>query len=215
MYNAILYAEIRSSMPKTELFEDSRNLILAAAAREFAENGYKGASLRNIGKEAGVHFQLIRHYFGSKDKLWEIVVDTLFERSLSFALLIEKATRGQKPKERLHAQIRGLMSHDLENPELLMIFMQEEIRNSEIYINVYNKYSRKFVLAAGRFLREMQKADVVRKDITLPFLIEIFEALIFFPIMVRVSHDVFTRELEIETDFIEKYSTAVSKILSK
>lgn len=69
-------------------------------------------------------------------------------------------------------------------------------------------------MAAGKFLREMQKQGVVRNDISLPFLIHIFEGAIFFPILTRVSKDVFSKKLHIESNFIEIYSDAVTKILS-
>jgi len=47
MCNATLYAKNSFVIPKTELYEDTRNLVLSAAARGFAENGYIGASTEN------------------------------------------------------------------------------------------------------------------------------------------------------------------------
>ena len=102
----------------------------------------------------------------------------------------------------------------MDNPELLMILMQEEIRNSEVYRAVHYKYTRKFIFAAARFLREMQKIKVVRQDINLALLPEIFEAALFFPILIRSSHSIFSKELGINEDFIEKYSDVIVKILT-
>ena len=48
----------------------------------FAEYGYEGASLRAIADNAGVSFQLIAYYFGSKEELWVATVDYLV-RALS------------------------------------------------------------------------------------------------------------------------------------
>ena len=45
---------------------DLRAAIVHAAEDEFAENGYAGATTRNIAAAAGVDPKLIRHYFGSK-----------------------------------------------------------------------------------------------------------------------------------------------------
>lgn len=47
----------------------TRQAILDAARRQFADKGFSGASMRSIGKEAGVDPSLISHYFGDKAQL--------------------------------------------------------------------------------------------------------------------------------------------------
>jgi len=48
----------------------TREAILAAARRQFAEHGYARAALRAIATDAGVDQKLIAHYFGSKQQLF-------------------------------------------------------------------------------------------------------------------------------------------------
>ncbi len=48
---------------------DTREAILAAARRLFAERGYNGASMRAIAAAAGVDAALIVHFFGTKAQL--------------------------------------------------------------------------------------------------------------------------------------------------
>jgi AcrR family transcriptional regulator len=48
----------------------TREAILAAARRQFADQGYGRASLRGIAAAAGVDQKLIAHYFGSKQQLF-------------------------------------------------------------------------------------------------------------------------------------------------
>ncbi|MGW8566682.1 TetR/AcrR family transcriptional regulator [Isoptericola sp. NPDC055881] len=48
----------------------SREVILEAARARFAANGYDGATLRAIAKDAGVDPGLIRHFFGDKEALF-------------------------------------------------------------------------------------------------------------------------------------------------
>ncbi|MEV6342601.1 TetR family transcriptional regulator [Actinoplanes sp. NPDC051851] len=50
--------------------QDTRESILDAARRTFAEKGYDGASIRLIATAAGVDPALIHHYFGTKEKLF-------------------------------------------------------------------------------------------------------------------------------------------------
>lgn len=48
----------------------SRETILAAARSSFARHGYDGATIRDIAASAGVDPALVRHYFGSKERLF-------------------------------------------------------------------------------------------------------------------------------------------------
>jgi AcrR family transcriptional regulator len=50
--------------------QDTREAILAAARRAFAERGYDKASIRHIAASAGVDPALVHHYFGAKDQLF-------------------------------------------------------------------------------------------------------------------------------------------------
>lgn len=49
--------------------------ILEAAKRIFAAAGYSGAGLREIAADAGVNVALVARYFGSKEKLFEQVLE--------------------------------------------------------------------------------------------------------------------------------------------
>jgi AcrR family transcriptional regulator len=46
-----------------------RQLLIEAAQQEIFDRGYHGASLRGIARRAEADPSLVRHYFGSKDKL--------------------------------------------------------------------------------------------------------------------------------------------------
>lgn len=56
----------------------TREAILAAAGRHFAEHGYDRASLRGIAAEAGVDQKLIAHFFGSKQQVFVAAVGLPF-----------------------------------------------------------------------------------------------------------------------------------------
>jgi AcrR family transcriptional regulator len=78
---------------KTRDADRSRRAILQAATRLFAERGYDGTSLADVGAAAGLSRQTPAYFFGSKDKLYAAVLQELFaerERELvpAFAPLI-------------------------------------------------------------------------------------------------------------------------------
>jgi AcrR family transcriptional regulator len=49
--------------------------IFDAARSEFAERGLEGARVGNIARRARVTAQLVHHYFGSKEKLYSVVLE--------------------------------------------------------------------------------------------------------------------------------------------
>ena len=49
--------------------------ILFAAEKLFAEHGFQGTSTREISKAANVNISMISYYFGSKEKLYEKLVE--------------------------------------------------------------------------------------------------------------------------------------------
>lgn len=53
----------------------TRDAILAAARARFAEDGYRGATIRAIAQQAGVDPALVHHFFGSKQDLFAAVLD--------------------------------------------------------------------------------------------------------------------------------------------
>lgn len=62
----------------------TRDDILVAARRQFAELGYERATLRVIAAEAGVTPRLISHYFTSKQRLFVEALEIPFDVSVMF-----------------------------------------------------------------------------------------------------------------------------------
>lgn len=69
-----------------------KNAILLAANHHFAHHGFRGASLRDIARDAQVSLTLLNHHFGSKYQLLSAVVDShramLDERALALSQLM-------------------------------------------------------------------------------------------------------------------------------
>jgi len=60
--------------PSRPIPDNSRDKIIKAAMKVFAKYPYHTATLRMVGKEAGLHHQAIAHYFPTKADLFEAVV---------------------------------------------------------------------------------------------------------------------------------------------
>ncbi|HLZ62213.1 MAG TPA: TetR family transcriptional regulator [Ktedonosporobacter sp.] len=62
---------------KTPEFRDSRELMLDAAQRLFAQEGFAATSLRDVTKGAGVNLAAVNYYFGSKAALIRAVIQRI------------------------------------------------------------------------------------------------------------------------------------------
>jgi len=56
----------------------TRERILEAALQAFSEEGFDGATTRDIAARAGVNLGLIKYYFDTKQKLWRTAVERAF-----------------------------------------------------------------------------------------------------------------------------------------
>jgi AcrR family transcriptional regulator len=90
----------------------TREAILAAAGRHFAERGYDRASLRGIAAAAGVDQKLIAHFFGSKQQLFVAAIGL----PLNPAELLPAILAGDR--ESIGDRIAALLVTVLEQPSL-------------------------------------------------------------------------------------------------
>ena len=66
---------MRSQTRKASL----RDRIFQQALKEFSKNGYAGARVDRIAKRARVNKQLIYYYFESKENLFRVVIESVWE----------------------------------------------------------------------------------------------------------------------------------------
>ena len=102
---------------------NSRSDVVAAAGRLFAEKGYHGTSMRDLGKELGLlGSSLYSHVDSKQDLLVEVVEEgaRLFESSAQRATATEGAS-----SERLGALVAGHVEVVLDNLDVARTFLNE------------------------------------------------------------------------------------------
>ena len=81
---------------------DKRRVILDAAVRVFARQGFHTCRVSDIADEAGVAYGLVYHYFPSKETIldtlflerWDVMLATIAEAEASRARPAREAARG-------------------------------------------------------------------------------------------------------------------------
>jgi AcrR family transcriptional regulator len=99
----------------------SRELVLDAAERVMAEQGFEAATLARVVEEAGIPLSSVYHYYGSKDGILLAVMERGAERF--FADLPDWNRRIGRPAEHL-ARVLSTAAHTLErHPNFLRLLI--------------------------------------------------------------------------------------------
>ena len=109
---------------------DARARLLAAATESFSRHGFESSSLRTIADQAGVAFQLIPYYFGSKEELWSAVVEALFDDLVTMGSGLSFDQTGDVQAQ-FHTHLVAILSYWRHKPELKMIMTQEALSRSD------------------------------------------------------------------------------------
>jgi AcrR family transcriptional regulator len=113
-------------MASTRPAVDKRRLILDAAVRVFARQGFHTCRVSDIADEAGVAYGLVYHYFQSKDE----VLDTLFlERwGVMIEAILEIDRRDIAAREKLAAIASFIVDSYRHDPDLMKVIIVEVTR---------------------------------------------------------------------------------------
>ena len=119
-------SEVHRLVAATKPTVDKRRIILDAAVRVFARQGFHTCRVSDIADEAGVAYGLVYHYFGSKDE----VLDTLFlERwGLLLEAIAEIDRREVPARDKLHAVASFIVDSYRHDPELMKVIIVEVTR---------------------------------------------------------------------------------------
>jgi len=145
-------------------FNEKQLEILQVAERLFAEEGFDGASIRNIAKEAHVNIAMISYYFGSKEKLLEALIihriggmrmqlESLFSENLTTIEKVDRLIDLYISRINKNKCIYQILHFELSTKKRIMdmkSFTETKIENLELF---------------RKFIKEGQEEGVFRKDV--------------------------------------------------
>src|ERR1043166_2266348 len=84
---------------------ETRDRLLAAAEKLFAERGFKKVTVREICREAGANIAAINYHFGDKRGLYREVLQTAIDAMRATNEAARAAAQGRPPEQRLRRYI--------------------------------------------------------------------------------------------------------------
>ena len=156
-----------ASVSRAKSAADKRRLILDAAVRVFARQGFHACRVSDIADEAGVAYGLVYHYFASKDE----VLDTLFlERWNVMLELIRQVDEEQLPvREKLEAIAAFIVDSYQHDPDLMKVIIVEVTRAANSFGNTHIATIREAYDLIGGMIAEAQESGLFKAEIDARF----------------------------------------------
>jgi AcrR family transcriptional regulator len=108
--------------PKIRPGEPARQRVIDAGLELFGERGYDATSIAEIGERAGVAKSVLYHYFGSKAKLYEAVVEAETRDVLE---RVAAAVPDDPEAPRLRAGVEAYLGFLAERPAAWRLFLRD------------------------------------------------------------------------------------------
>ncbi len=144
----------------------TREIILGAALKAFAEQGFDATSTRDIVARAGVNHGLIRYHFGSKAKLWHEAVDRAFAELRSGVEAVLDDPGPLDERERLRRLVRDHVRFVAAHPEFVMLMYDEGKRRGPRMRWLVDRHIQPIYDAMSGLLARAVDAGIARKGVS-------------------------------------------------
>ena len=133
------------SKPRPRDADATKARILAAAKSEFARLGLAGARVDEIAEKASANKRMIYHYFGSKEDLFQVVLEEAYLdiRSAEQELDLDHLA----PREALETLVRFTWDYYLDNPEFITL-----VNSANLHRGRHLENSERLQTASRRFV---------------------------------------------------------------
>jgi AcrR family transcriptional regulator len=153
----------RAPIREAKAAADKRRVILDAAVRVFARQGFHACRVSDIADEAGVAYGLVYHYFASKDE----VLDTVFlERwNVMLELIREVDSQPLPVREKLGAIASFIIDSYRHAPDVMKVIIVEVTRAANSFGQTHLGQIRTAYELIGEIVAKGQADGSFRREI--------------------------------------------------
>jgi TetR/AcrR family fatty acid metabolism transcriptional regulator len=151
---------------------DKRRVILDAAVRVFARQGFHTCRVSDSADEAGVAYGLVYHYFSSKEQ----ILDTLFlERwDVMLTAIAEADASPRAPEKKLETIAGFIIDSYRHDPELMKVIIVEVTRAANTFGLTHLAKIREAYSGIAAIVAEAQSEGRFRSEVTPEFAAQAF-----------------------------------------
>ena len=138
---------------------EQKKAILEAAVKVFADKGWKGATIRLVGRKAGVNSALMYYYFENKSVLFEECIRLVLEGFLES--LQAGGRRFRDGRDRVRFLVDGILDYFLKWPERGQLMSIALDYHPELFGRVLTRFASSKVLTPLIILQDgMKKGEI-------------------------------------------------------
>ena len=142
----------------------TRDLILDAAERLFAGQGFARTTIKRIGRAAGVNSALLYYYFADKDQLYREVLQRFVSRLVARTMGGSEA--GADPEARLRAFVGAQADTLAANPDVPRLLVRELIDFDAAHaVEQIQRLAATSFRRLCELIEDGQRAGVFRRDV--------------------------------------------------
>jgi AcrR family transcriptional regulator len=147
---------------REEIMSETRTLLLAAATEEFAREGYLGANINRISKNAGFAKGTIYNYFESKRALMLALINEIAAGHLEF--MASQVRKDDDPASRLERFFEAGFAWVTDNlPQGRLLFATLNGPDEEFKVRMYEAYLPMFQLVGQDILTAGMEQGLFRQ----------------------------------------------------
>ena len=147
---------------------DKRRLILEAAIRVFARQGFHSCRVSDVADEAGVAYGLVYHYFDSKEE----ILNTLFSERWQIMLdaIVEIDEKQEVPaRDKLYMVASFIIDSYRHEPELMKVIIVEVTRAANSFGRVHLEKIQEAYSSIAAIVAKAQRTGAFKEDISADF----------------------------------------------
>jgi AcrR family transcriptional regulator len=138
--------------------------ILERAEELFAHRGYEGTTVRDIAQAAGVNLAMISYYFGSKEKLIEMLFK---ERMGGIKLRIEAVVNNTNisPFQKMEILIDQYIERVFSRQSFYkVLFTEQVLQKNDVILSAVKEYKQEFIGLIAEVIEEGMRSGMFKKN---------------------------------------------------
>ncbi len=152
--------------------KEKQAVIFEAACQVIREKGFHQARITDIAHQAGISYGLVYHYFGSKDHLYDAIIEEWWNGI--FSVIDRWSAQPATVRQKLFALADHFLDLYEQRPNLVHIFINEISRSSSKFTPARLAFFKTFFDKTEEIVASAQETGELRTDIKARYLTYIF-----------------------------------------